>query len=157
MTIEELITAFNEQTGIDDMAASEGVWKYAADDMEFGVAADAGGERVFLFGEIPAPLVENEATFRKTILEANYLFNGTGGGTLSINPENGAYSLVFAEWLDRLDNASFFALVERFVNSLSTWKAIAEGVASAPSAPSADNSSQSEEIEASYNSNFMRV
>ena len=157
MAIEELITAFNEQTGIDDMAVSEGVWKYAADDMEFGVAADEGGERVFLFGEIPASYVENEASFRKTVLEANYLFNGTGGGTLSINPKNGAYTLVFAEWLDRLDNTSFFALVERFVNTLSTWKTIAEGAASAPSPASADDASHSEEIEASYNANFMRV
>ena len=42
----------------------------------------------------------------------------------SLNPETGAYTLVQTERLDRLDPKAFFALVEKFVNTLATWKSI---------------------------------
>ena len=121
MKIEELIQEFNRAAGIEEVPAAEGVWKFSADGAVFGVSADEAGEKVYLFGEIPEPLPEKAETFRKTVLEANYFFNGTGGATFSINPETGAYTLIATERLDRLDPESFFAFVEKFVNSLSVW------------------------------------
>lgn len=123
--IEELIHEFNNAAGIKDVPAADGVWKFSADGAVFGVSADEADENVYLFGEIPNPVAGREEAFRKTLLEANYFFNGTGGATLSINPETGAYTLIAVEKLDRLSPESFFAFVEKFVNSLSTWKAIA--------------------------------
>ena len=125
MQIEELIHEFTGAAGIDEVPAADGVWKFSADGAVFGVSADEAGEKAYLFGEIPSPVPDKEEAFRKTVLEANYFFNGTGGATLSINPETGAYTLIAAERLDRLAPESFFAFVEKFVNSLATWKAIA--------------------------------
>ena len=56
----------------------------------------------------------------------------------SLNPETGAYTLVQSERLDRLDPKAFFALVEKFVNTLATWKGIsvsAQGETPAPPPP----------------------
>lgn len=137
MKIEELIHEFNSAAGIEEVPAADGVWKFSADGAVFGVSADEAEENVYLFGEIPNPLAGKEDAFRKTLLEANYFFNGTGGATLSINPETEAYTLIAVEKLDRLNPESFFAFVEKFVNSLSTWKAIAisagDGYGEAPS------------------------
>jgi len=54
------------------------------------------------------------------------LMRGTGGAVFSINPETGAYTLVKSERLDRLDPKAFFGLVEKFVNTLATWKGISD-------------------------------
>lgn len=132
MQIEELIHEFTGAAGIDEVPAADGVWKFSADGAVFGVSADEAGEKVYLFGEIPSPVPDKEEAFRKTVLEANYFFNGTGGATLSINPETGAYTLIAAERLDRLAPESFFAFVEKFVNSLATWKAIALSAEASP-------------------------
>jgi hypothetical protein len=126
MEITALIREFSEQAGIEDVSALDGIWRFSADGNVFGVLADESGEKVLLFGELPAPVPEKAEAFRTAILEANYFFNGTGGGTLSVNPKTGAYTLVQAERLDRMDAVAFFSLVEKFVNTLATWRTIAE-------------------------------
>ena len=140
MKIEELIQEFNRAAGLEEVPAADGVWKFSADGAVFGVSADEAGEKVYLFGEIPSPVPDKEDAFRKTMLEANYFFNGTGGATFSINPETGAYTLIAAERLDRLAPESFFAFVEKFVNTLATWKAIA---LSAEASPTSSDSGES--------------
>ena len=140
MKIEELVHEFNRAAGLEEVPATDGVWKFSADGAVFGVLADEAGEKVYLFGEIPAPVPDKEDVFRKTMLEANYFFNGTGGATFSINPETGAYTLIAAERLDRLAPESFFAFVEKFVNTLATWKAIA---LSADASPTSSDSGES--------------
>ena len=152
MEIKALIREFSEQAGIEDASASDGVWRFSADGNVFGVLADESGEKVFLFGEIPAPAPEKVDAFRMAALEANYFFNGTGGGALSVNPKTGAYTLVQAEWLDRLDAVAFFTLVEKFVNTLATWHAIAEGGGEERPAQDAPQTRESATFEG-----FMRV
>ena len=124
MDLEQLIAAFDSEVGLEQAQAVDGVWKFSADGHVFGVMADDLGENVFFFGEVPAPSQDREESFRKAVLEANFFMRGTGGAVFSINPETGAYTLVQSERLDRLDPKSFFSLVERFVNTLATWKGI---------------------------------
>jgi len=124
MDLEQLIAAFDSEVGLEQTPAEDGVWKFSADGHVFGVMADDSGENVFLFGEVPAPSQDSEEAFRKAVLEANFFMRGTGGAVFSINPETGAYTLVKSERLDRLDPKSFFDLVEKFVNTLATWKGI---------------------------------
>ena len=83
MELERLIAEFNAQTGIEKTASADGVWRYSADGRVFGITADEQGERLYLFGDIPPPGEDREDAFRKTVLEANYFFRGTGGATLS--------------------------------------------------------------------------
>ena len=124
MDLEQLIAAFDSVAGLEQAPAVDGIWKFSADGHVFGVTADDSGERVFLFGEVTAPPPDREGAFRKAVLEANFFMRGTGGAVFSINPETRAYTLVQSERLDSLDPKSFFSLVEKFVNTLATWKGI---------------------------------
>lgn len=72
MEIEQLIEDFDSAAGIEHAHAADGVWKYSADGCVFGVTTDESGETVFVFGEVPAPPLEFEEVFRKTVLEANF-------------------------------------------------------------------------------------
>ena len=144
MDLEQLIVEFDSAAGLEYAQAVEGVWKFSADGHVFGVTADENGERAFLFGEVPAPPPEREGAFRKVVLEANFFMRGTGGAVFSLNPETGAYTLIQSERLDQLEPKSFFALVEKFVNTLATWTGIVADAARtgvtepAPEAPADD-------------------
>ena len=73
----------------------------------------------------------------------------------SLNPDTGAYTLVQSERLDRLDPKSFFALVEKFVNTLATWRgisAVAQG--ETPSPPKPDDGKETPPLESL---GFMQV
>jgi len=124
MKLEKLITEFADATGIANPVAIEGVWKFAADDHVFGITEDDLGSEAWIFGEIPAPSPERADAFRKAALEANFFMRGTGGAVLSINPESGAYTLMKSMPLATATPEDFFALVEKFVNTLATWKGI---------------------------------
>ena len=138
MDLEQLVLAFDSVVGLEQAQAVDGVWKFSTDGHVFGVTTDDAGEQAYLFGEVPAPPPDREEAFRKAILEANFFGRETGGAVFSINPDTGAYTLVRAERLDRLDPKSFFALVEGFVNVLATWKGIADAVQDVDVAPPPD-------------------
>ena len=164
MEIEKLVDAFISATGVDPAPAVEGIWKFSADDHVFGVTADDLGEKAFLFGELPAPSPDREEAFRKAVLEANFFGRGTGGAVFSINPESGAYTLVLSERLDRLAPESFFALVEKFVNTLATWKGMLAAAASDSAEPEPGESLDEPEDEPpqvhggdTLSSGFMRI
>ena len=135
MDLDQLISEFDSAAGLEHASAADGIWKYSADGHVFGVTADEKEERIFLFGEIPDPPPDRQEAFRKAALEANFFMRGTGGAVFSLNPETGAYTLVQSERLDRLDPKSFFSLVEKFVNTLATWKGIADAAQETVGAP----------------------
>lgn len=124
MKLEELITEFAAATGMDNPTAVEGVWKFSADGHVFGVVAGDSGHEAWIFGELPAPAPARAEAFRKAALEANFFMRGTGGAVFSMNPESGAYTLMQSLPLDGTTPEAFFAAVERFVNTLATWKGI---------------------------------
>ncbi len=124
MELKELITEFATAARIANPTAVEGVWHFSADGHVFGVAEDDTGSVVWIYGEIPAPSPEREDAFRKVALEANFFMRGTCGALLSINPTNGAYTLMQSMPLRTATRDEFFAFVEKFVNTLATWKGI---------------------------------
>ena len=61
---------------------------------------------VFLAAEIgPPPPEDGLETLFRTVLKANWLYRGTGGATLAINPEDGCIWLEKYNFLERLDGA----------------------------------------------------
>lgn len=124
MKLEKLIMEFAAAAGIENPIAVEGIWKFSADGNVFSIAEDESGCDVWIYGEIPAPLPEREVAFRKAVLEANFFMRGTCGAVFSINPGSGAYTLMKSMPLSIATCEDFFAFVEKFVNTLATWKAI---------------------------------
>lgn len=157
MKLEELIGRFSTAVGIESVPAVEGVWKFSADGNVFGVTGDETGGTVWLFGEVPCADPERRDALLKAAMEANYFHRGTGGATFSLNPATGALTLVASERLDALDEESFFAFVERFVNALATWKGVS-GPGKAPDDSPAEPRDDSPPGQAAPPSfGFMRV
>ena len=69
-----------------------------------------------------------------TRLKSNYLYNGSNGAVLCMNPETSAYALMQTWALDPLDVETFSKNVESFINNAEKWKDVLMGMRKAESA-----------------------
>ena len=68
-------------------------------------------------------------------MEANFLYQGTGGSTLAVDSRDGHLHLQKYNWLDRLDAEKAAADIARFAETVNVWKRlVAETATSAPAA-----------------------
>ena len=70
----------------------------------------------------PPPPEEGLEMLFRTALKANWLYRGTGGATLAINPEDGCIWLEKYNFLERLDGAKGVEMVTRFAETAKTWR-----------------------------------
>ena len=93
---------------------------------------------VLLAAEIgPPPPEEGLETLFSTVLKANWLYRGTGGATLAINPEDGCIWLEKYNFLERLDGAKGVEMVTRFAETAKTWRELVADFK--PNVPSGGN------------------
>ena len=71
-------------------------------------------------------------------MEANWLYEGSGGGTLAVNPADGCLNLEKYTWFDRLDPEDALSMIERFVATVETWRKILSDYHRAPPASEPD-------------------
>ena len=75
-------------------------------------------------GELPQ---EGGEELCRTLLEANHLFEGTGGATFSVDPETQQIRFEFCGMLDLIGDSEDEKLMENFLNIAESWrKRIAE-------------------------------
>ena len=53
---------------------------------------------------------------------ANFLYKGTGGATLAINPNDGHLHLQKYNRLERMDTDKALDMLSRFIETIATWK-----------------------------------
>lgn len=70
-------------------------------------------------GELPQ---EGEETFCRTLMEANHLYEGTGGATLSVEKETRHVRFEFCIPLVLLGNEPGPVYLERFLNAAESWR-----------------------------------
>ena len=70
-------------------------------------------------GEIPAG---GRDVLAVAALEANFLYQGTGGATLAINPRDGHLHIQKYNWLGRLDPDKALDALSRFADTSLTWR-----------------------------------
>ena len=58
-------------------------------------------------------------------MEANFLYRGTGGATLAVNPADAHLHLQKYNWLERMDADKMLETLSRFAETVSAWKRIA--------------------------------
>ena len=73
-------------------------------------------------GEIPP---ERRDALASAALEANFLYRGTGGSTLAINPNDAHLHLQKYNWLERVDVDRAFEMLSRFAETVTAWKRLA--------------------------------
>ena len=57
-------------------------------------------------------------------MEANYLYQGTGGATLSVDPSSGRLHIQKYNWMERIDPDSAFGMLEQFAATVETWRRV---------------------------------
>lgn len=80
-------------------------------------------------GEIPP---DGRESILAAAMEANWLYQGTGGGTLAVNPGDSCLHLEKYTWFDRLTPEGAFNAMERFVATVESWRRILADYQSAP-------------------------
>ena len=120
MTFGELIDVLGKKLGVEIEDAGgafaleidgETVILQQADDDLVLVRAD--------LGEIPP---ERRDAFASAALEANFLYRGTGGSTLAINPNDGHLHLQKYNWLERIDLDNALDMLTRFAETVMAWR-----------------------------------
>ena len=125
MTFEELISGLGSKIGVE-LTSEDGECVINVDDMVVTLMSLPDSDRLAVHGEIGDPPPEGLEQLLLAMLEANHLFAGTAGATISRDHETGRFHLCRHEPLATLDGDSLAALVESFVNTLGIWrKAIA--------------------------------
>ena len=121
MTFEELISGLGSKIGVE-LTSDDGSCVINVDDMVVTLMSLPDSDRLAVYGEIGDPPPEGLEQLLSAMLEANHLFAGTAGATISRDHETGRFHLCRQEPLAILDADSLAALVESFVNTLEIWR-----------------------------------
>lgn len=122
MIFEDVLTVLGERLGVD-LCSVDGVCSVEIDDMAVSIREiDAIGGFCFLgeIGKLPDSY-EREAVM-SALLTANHLFKGTGGATISLDPDTGGIFLCLYERLDLLDGDRVLEIFNRFIDALEVWR-----------------------------------
>lgn len=124
MTFAELIDGLGKNLGIE-LADEGGATAVEVDG--FPVILQSAGDDVIL---IHADLGEIAAEGREEVvaaaLEANFLYQATGGATLAVNGEDGHLHLQKYNWIDRLDAEKAAQDLAKFAEVALAWRKILE-------------------------------
>ena len=127
MDYKELMAAFAENIGIEELPIVDGATSLDVDDMRVEVIHDEKADGVLLGGIIGEPPPEGQGLFASMLLQANFLFQGTGGATIGQNPETKEYALMRTFALKDLDVDAFSDALGNFVNELERWRGLLAG------------------------------
>ena len=124
MRFEEHIEALGREIGVELGVNTEGGCVLSVDDMTITLQNLPEFESVGFWGEIGEPPPQQLEKLLSVMLEANHMFKGTGGATISRDSETGRFYLCRLLDLRCLDAAAFTSALEKFVNTLEAWIAL---------------------------------
>jgi len=157
MEFSEIFDNFAKRVGADFALDEDGTCRLGIDDMEIVVHLLPELDSVVMYGDVGDLPPEGLQDFYAAALKANWMFGGTSGSTIAINPETNRVVLNRYDPVKSLDDESFAATVEKFVNMLETWRTLARDFG--PVALERQAAAQQEALEApSFGSEgFVRI
>lgn len=136
MEYPELVKALGGKLGIE-LDGADGAVGIEVDGVPVILQLAGGRDGDILFshsdlGEAPAERMES---LLESALQANFLYQGTGGATVAMNPADGHLHLQRYDWLARLDADRALEALTRFADTVAAWRRIiADCRQAAPSA-----------------------
>ena len=121
MTFGNLIEALGGKLGIEIEDAGGAA---AVETDGTTVVLQDAGELLLLraeVGEIPA---DGKETILLSAMEANFLYQGTGGATLAVNHEDGRLHVHKYNWMERLDADTVLEALEKLSRTVAAWRGI---------------------------------
>ena len=133
MTFGEVIDGIGKNLGVE--LADEGGAAAVQVDGNAVILQTASDDLLLIHADIGEIAPENRERVHAAAMEANFLYQGTGGATLAVDPNSGHLHLQKYNWLDRLDVEKAVESLTRFADTMKTWKGlVAETMASASAA-----------------------
>lgn len=124
-----LLTEFAREVGLQPIEQFLETEEIVIDDLTVSLYFEGDEElgEVVFFSLLGEPSSERMSSVTRVLLEANYLWAGTGGATLGIRPDNGAVCIAARFPLDTLNGRALASLLESFVDSASFWRRYVAG------------------------------
>ncbi len=119
MTFATLLETLSQRLGIP-LEDAGGASALAIDGIP--VILQGAADLLLLLAEIGDLPEDGRESLLTTVLEANHLYGGTGGGTLALEPGVPRLLLQKYTWLDRLDPDTAPDLIARFAATASSWR-----------------------------------
>ena len=160
MQFEELINGFAGRFGIQDAQINDGATVFDIDEMTVGFVYDNMAASIMAVAEIGYPPPDANGKFGEIMLKSNYLYNGTQGAVLCMNPETAAYALMQTWAIEALDVETFAKNVEAFIGNAEKWKEVLSNMREAEAAKEdldAEEEELSEEMDELPAGSFMQV
>ena len=138
MEFRELMKELGEKLGIA-LDGSDDAVGLAVEDTAviMQLAGGLDGDILFTHADLGEPPMEGRDALAVAALEANFLYQGTGGATFAINSADGHLHLQRYDWLARLDADRAADALTRFADTIAAWRRIAADLGQAPSAEQA--------------------
>lgn len=130
--VQQIIATFGQTIGIGDLGLDDDSYccLMIDQDMVINIELDEAAQRLLLYSVVGRP----DAERFPLLLEANYLGQGTGGGSLGLQPGTGAAVLSREVPVAQLDVPTFSTALERFVNLTEDWTKRLQAAESEPAA-----------------------
>ena len=133
MTFGELIDGLGKNLGIE-LTDEGGATAVEVDGVPVVLNA-ANDDLLLIHADLGEIAPESRERVFAAAMEANFLYQGTGGATLAVDSRDGHLHLQKYNWLDRLDAEKAAADIARFAETVNVWKKlVAETAASVPAA-----------------------
>ena len=131
MTFGEMIEGIGKNLGVE--LVDEGGAAAVEVDGNPIILQMADDDLLLMHADLGEMAPENRDRIRAAAMEANFLYQGTGGATLAVDPRSSHLYLQKYNWLDRLDAEKAVTSLTRFADTVQAWKGIvAETRADAP-------------------------
>ena len=128
MTFGELIEGLGKNLGVE-LTDEGGAAAVEVDGIPV-VLQRASDDLLLVHADLGEIAPENRERVLAAAMEANFLYQGTGGATLAVDSRDGHLHLQKYNWLDRIDMDKVLSGLTRFADTVKAWK----GISSSPTA-----------------------
>jgi hypothetical protein len=119
----DLLASFGASLGLPELAPDdEGYCALRFDDLEVHLQYEPEEDELLVFTRLGEIDDDEPAELYGRMLAANLFWQGTGGATLGVQPEDGMVFLSRKVAMRALDDAKFRQLLEQFVNTGDDWR-----------------------------------
>ena len=120
MEFKRLVESLAEKIGIE--ITDEGGASAVEVDGLTVLLHEADDDLLLLHADLGEILADERDSLAVAALRANFLYQGTGGATLAINPRDGHLHIQKYNWLDRLDPDKALDTLSRFADTSLEWQ-----------------------------------
>lgn len=123
MQFSDIFSIFAERYGVSGIEPDEnGGCSLGIDDMTVSFMPVPGSDKLLTYSELAEVPSEKPEMLFSAMLQANYLYQGTGGASFAQDPETKKIFLNRYDDLRFMDSDGFCTMLENFVNLVETWR-----------------------------------